>query len=469
MVEAWPILEPTNSFVDNWHIDAICEHLTACVSYDGGPPQLRKLVINIPPRCQKSLLVAVFFFGWVWTFWPEARFLYSSYADSLSIRDNLKCRRLITSKWYRDRFGDAFNLSGDQNQKTRFENDRTGYRIATGVGGFATGEGGDFIVADDPHKVQEAESEAVREGVLEWWFETMSTRGNNPETAVRIIVMQRVHQNDLTGAVLARELGYEHLMLPMRFEPDRRCVTSLGWQDPRTEEGELLWPARFPEEVVKEREEELGSHGVAGQFQQRPAPREGGIFLIGRIETVEELPADLELVRYWDKAASLEKGSAYSAGVLMGRSRSQGLYYVVDVVRGRWTPDERERTIKNTAIADYQRFRGRVSIWVEQEPGSGGKESAESTLRNLAGFDAHRETATGAKDVRCRPYAAQVEAGNVRLLAGAWNSDYLAELGMCPNGYWDQVDASSGAFNKLNLPPLRSRQRVTVPLRRRRG
>src|SRR6266849_2240648 len=162
--QAWLIIEPLTPFVPGWHIDAICDHLEAITR-----GELRNLLINVPPRHMKSLLVSVLWPAWEWIAHPERRWLYSSYASSLSIRDSVKCRRLIDSPWYRRLWGDRFRLTTDQNTKTRFDNDRSGYRIATSVGGAATGEGGDRLVCDDPHNVQDAESDSVRKATLDWW------------------------------------------------------------------------------------------------------------------------------------------------------------------------------------------------------------------------------------------------------------------------------------------------------------
>jgi len=272
---AWRIVEPGRPYIHGWHIDAISEHLEAATN-----GEIQNLIINMPPRHMKSLLVSVFWPMWVWTFRPESRWLFLSYADNLAVRDSLKCRRIINSNWYQANFGSMFKLTGDQNQKTRFDNDKTGFRIATGVNGGATGEGGEFIVVDDPIKAKDSHSEAVREAANEWWGGTVSTRGNDPESMVRVIVMQRLHQRDLTGFVLdqMRSGGtpYELLCLPAEYEPNR-CMLTTGWQDPRKVEGELLWPERFSAKTVERLKSELGSE-APGQLQQRPTSAEGGIF-----------------------------------------------------------------------------------------------------------------------------------------------------------------------------------------------
>jgi len=191
----------------------------------------------------KSIQVSVMWPAWEWTNNPERRWLFSSYAAVLSTRDSLKCRRLIESPWYRKNFGHIFELTGDQNVKNRYENTKTGYRIATSVGGAATGEGGDRIVVDDPHNVVEATSKAMRESTLQWWDETMSTRLNDPKTGAKVIVMQRVHEEDLSGHVFEQG-DYEHLCLPAEYEGNK-IFTSIGWSDPREEIGDLLWSERF--------------------------------------------------------------------------------------------------------------------------------------------------------------------------------------------------------------------------------
>ena len=435
------MVEPGTPYVHGWHIDAICEHLEAVTR-----GEIRDLLINMPPRHAKSLTVSVFWPCWEWIRRPERRWLFSSYAASLSIRDSLKCRRLIESPWYQRNWGGRYRLTSDQNAKVRFENDRTGYRLATSVGGSNTGEGADRLVADDPHNVQEAESAPIREATLLWWDEVMSTRRNDPKTGARVIVMQRTHEADLSGHVLAKG-GYEHLCLPAEFEPDRRSVTSIGWTDPRTAEGELLWPDRFGRDELDALKRDMGVYAIAGQFQQRPAPRSGGMFQRGWFPIAPALPVGCRFVRYWDKAGT-EGGGDYSAGVLIAKS-PDGLFYIVDVARGQWSAGTREATILQTAQLDRARH-GAVATWLEQEPGSSGKESAQSSVRMLAGFDAHAEPVSGDKETRARPFAAQCEAGNVRLLAGGWNAALLDELASFPTGrHDDQVDGASGAFNKL--------------------
>lgn len=316
---------------------------------------IRDLLINMPPRHMKSIAVSVMWPVWEWLTFPERRWLFASYAATLSTRDSLKCRRLIESPWFQSNFGHVFQLTGDQNAKTRFDNDKTGYRLATSVGGTGTGEGGDRIVVDDPHNVNEADSDAVRESTISWWDETMSTRGNDPKTVARVIVMQRVHENDLSGHVL-RKGGYEHLCLPAEYErtrpvfidgkfretPTKNIQTSIGYKDPRTEEGELLWPNRFGPVELAKLKLSLGSYGTAGQLQQRPTPRGGGILKSSWLGRYKILPTLVSRRIYGDTAQKTKERNDYSVLQLWGLSR-EGKIYLIDMLRGRWEAHELEQ------------------------------------------------------------------------------------------------------------------------------
>jgi predicted phage terminase large subunit-like protein len=331
--KAWHVVEASTPYVSGWHVEAICKHLEA-VS-DG---RIRNLVINMPPRHMKSLLVSVFWPCWEWTRFPERRWLFASYAQSLATRDSLKCRRLIQSHWYKECYGHKFSLTGDQNQKTRFENDRTGYRLATSVGGLGTGEGGDRIIVDDPHNVLEAESNAIRSTTLTWWDETMASRGNDPKTVAKVIVMQRVHEDDLSGHVLAQG-GYEHLCLPAEFD-GRPSKSTIEWSDPRSALGELLCPERFGEPELAELKLRLGSRAAAGQLQQLPAPAEGAIFKAGWfVNRYRTLPTFTRVATFWDTALKAKEENDETACVTIGVG-IDGNPYILRAAHGRWeTPD----------------------------------------------------------------------------------------------------------------------------------
>jgi len=278
---AWHVIEPSSPFVDGKHIDAICQHLQA-VS-DG---RIKRLLVNMPPRHAKSTLISVMWPVWTWLNAPSARFLCASYALSLAIRDNRKCRQLIQSQWFQSRYGNLFQLSGDQNVKGRFENTKMGYRLATSTGSAATGEGGDVLLVDDPHSIDEKNSDVTREATIDWFQNVWSSRMNNAQTSAMVVVGQRIHYRDVSGYILEDD-GEEwvHLNLASEYEPVNKCITYLPgktdvpfWEDWRKVEGELLWPARFPREVIESAKSRHGSLGFAALHQQRPVPSSGGAF-----------------------------------------------------------------------------------------------------------------------------------------------------------------------------------------------
>lgn len=457
--QAWHVVEPKDTLQWGWHIDAICEHLTA-VSLS----QIRKLIINIPPGHTKSLTVAVFWPAWEWINSPHVRWLFSSYAEKLSKRDSARCRRLIKSPWYQKRWGDRYYIVPDQDEKLRFENNQSGYRIATSTGGVGTGERANRVIADDPNNVRDAESDVKRGETNYWWDEEMSSRLNDRKRDARVIIQQRTHENDLSGHCLARDLGWEHLCLPARYEGEDRVMTSLPpsrafkarygtvkWEI-REEEDEPLHPERFDDEALTEMEDEMGPYAAAGQLQQRPAPRGGGMFKVEKFAIVPALPPAHFVeasIRYWDKAGT-EGGGKRTAGVKMLQMKEDypGPGFVIPcVIAGQWGSGRREQTIKMTAELDGVE----TVVWVEQEPGSGGKESAENTIKNLAGFVCKADKVTGSKEVRAEPYAAQLDIGNVGIVKAEWNRMFLDEHEPFPMGkFSDQVDGASGAFNKLN-------------------
>ena len=185
-------------------------------------------------------------------------------------------RRLIQSPWYQERWGDTVRLTGDVNSKIKFENTETGFREAVAFESM-TGVRGDRVTIDDPHSVDSALSELQRQSTINTFLEAVPTRLTNPASSAIVVIMQRLHEGDVSGTILEKNLGYTHIMLPMEFDETRRCTTSLGWTDPREQEGELLFEARFPREVVERDKAVMGPWAVAGQFQQSPSPRGGGI------------------------------------------------------------------------------------------------------------------------------------------------------------------------------------------------
>lgn len=434
---AWHILEPATPLKWGWALDAICAHLEAVTRGD-----VTKLLMNVPPGSMKSLLTGVIWPAWEWgpLGRPQMRYLGTAHKQDLAVRDAMKCRRLIRSPWFQSRW--PLTLTSDQDAKTKFENDRTGFREAMAFTSM-TGSRGDRVILDDPLSVDDANSEAALRAAELTFTEALPTRVNN-ETSAIVVIMQRLHERDTSGVILGRDLGYVHLCLPMRFEPSRRCVTPF-FTDPRTEEGELLFPERFSEETVRGLEKTLGSYAAAGQLQQRPAPRGGGILKREWFRIVPAAPANCRWVRAWDLAATDTKTAAYTAGVKIGRA-PDGTYVIADARRIQGTALEAERLIVNTASQDGPAVRGSLP----QDPGQAGKAQSQYLIRQLAGFNYKASPESGDKETRAMPFAAQAEAGNVTLVRGDWNEAYLDELAGFPTGkFKDQVDATTRGFAEL--------------------
>ena len=325
---AWHVLEPATPIKWGWALDAMCEHLEAVHS-----GKIKRLLMNVPPGMMKSLLTGVFFPAWEWGPCGSAslRYLTTAHKEPLAIRDNLKCRRLIQSDWYQERW--PVELTGDQNAKTKFENVATGFREAMAFRSM-TGSRGDRIILDDPLSVDDAFSEAALDSAEQTFLEAVPSRVNTGDSAI-IVIMQRLHERDTSGIILSRKLGYEHLMLPMRFEPERRCQTCIGFEDPRTQDGELLFPERFSEAQVLEMERTMGSYATAGQFQQRPMPRGGGLFKRDWLQFWDKLPERFDSACIsWDMTFKDSKTSDFVVGQVWGRKA--GCFYLIDQFRGQW-------------------------------------------------------------------------------------------------------------------------------------
>lgn len=278
---AWHVVEPGQPYIHNWHIDLVCAHLEAITKGIMVDEErfYNRLLINVPPGAMKSLITNVFWPAWEWgpRRMPSMRYVCASHSMDLAVRDSTKMRRLIQSEWYQARWGDVVELTGDQNAKTKFENTKTGFRQAVAAGSI-TGARGDRVIIDDPLSVDDANSEAVRASVAEWFEQAVPTRLNNPDRSAIVVIMQRLHEEDPSGIILEKQADeYDHIMIPMEYDPDRAMPTMLRWEDPRTERGELYFPDRFPRHVVDRDKKIMGSYAVSGQFQQTPTPDDGGI------------------------------------------------------------------------------------------------------------------------------------------------------------------------------------------------
>lgn len=484
VLEAWPIVEPATAYVSAWHVETVCEHLEAV---SGG--EIKRLIVNVPPRTMKSLSVSVFWPAWEWLKNPALRWVFASYAENLAQRDSLKMRRLIRSAGgrsdgtlfqrvgYRGVLGlvasRVWELTKDQDAKRMYENTETGMRLATGVGGIATGEGGDRIVVDDPLSAKQARSDAERNAANDWWDGTMSTRFNNADAAA-VIVMQRLHEQDLTGHLLERG-GWHHLCLPAEYEPSHPFVypaqvalpsgrVLVG--DPREVEGELLDAERLPRSRLDELARDLGSYAYAGQMQQRPAPAAGGMFKRywwQRSDGLDRLDPGAwdQQIASWDMRFSDHDKATTS--------------YVVGQVWGvRAYPFSAERWLlgqirARIGFTDTVKAVEALRAWAPLV----GATLVERKANGAAVLDTLRSTVPGlipiepdgSKEARAAAVSPFVEAGNVVLPAGevipappgyepTSVDDFIEETATFPRGHDDQVDAMSQALNWLRNAAL---------------
>lgn len=272
-----------------WAIDALSEHLEAVTAGD-----IKRLLINFPPRCGKSTVASICWPAWTWaqpthsfTSGPQVKFLCSSYSHNLGLILATKTRRLVQSPWYQERWPMKFRE--DQSTKSNFETSANGGRVATSVGGSLLGIGGDCIVVDDPHDTEAVESDVQRQSALDHFAELSSTRLNDPKLSPIVVIMQRLHEMDVSGDILSSDDSDEwtHLCLPMHYDEARHCHTVLKvdadgnvlkcFDDPRSTQGELLWPDRFGAVEVNRMERKLGPYMASGRLEQMPTPAGGGI------------------------------------------------------------------------------------------------------------------------------------------------------------------------------------------------
>jgi predicted phage terminase large subunit-like protein len=450
----WHIVNPGTPYVDNWHIRYICNTIQeACERILAKQKKLYDyIVINVSPGSSKSTLTSVFLHPWLIARDPTHVTIGGSYTEALSLDLSRKSRSVTEHEDYRALFP---HVKPRKDLWTLGEWGTTegGVRIACTVGGSITGRHADLITVDDPLDPQGARSVEELLAANLWMRETIPSRVKNQETAPTILTMQRLHQNDPTNLVLSDE---HSKVLWLCFPAE--IVAGLGVHPPECQKfyvDGLFDARRFPRDVLAKRRSTLGEYGYAGQYLQSPVPLEGGMFQINRITLVDQPPTEfVRVVRYWDKAGT-KKGGKYTVGLKLGATRD-GKYYVLDVVRGQWDTGERERTILGTAKRDGKRIgKAKMSPAIEQEPGSGGKESAENTAKMLAkaGFQCiiDRPTgATGDKTARADPVSTIVNLGLLYVVNGPYVADLLDELKFFPfSTNMDQVDALSGAFAVL--------------------
>lgn len=444
---AWPVLEPTTPLCWGWAMDAICQHLEAV-----SRGEINRLLMNVPPGTMKSLLTSVFWPAYEWgpLGQQHLRYLGTSHKQDLAVRDAMKCRRLIQSDWFQSLW--PVKLTSDQNSKTKFENDKTGFREAMAFTSL-TGARADRVLLDDPLSVDDGNSQVALQATERTFLEALPTRVNNEHSAI-VVIMQRLHDNDTSGVIMREKLPYTHLCLPMRFEEDRRCSTSIGFKDPRQKDGELLFPERFSEKTVTDLEKTLGTYGAAGQLQQRPVPRGGGIFKNEwwRFYKQGVLPVISWRVIYADTAQKTATQNDFSVFQCWGWSQGEKKAYLLDQVRGKWEAPE----LMTQARAFWMKHKSQQGLGVLRKLKIEDKASGTGLVQQLAkeGIPVEGVKRNVDKVTRAYDVSPWVEAGVVYLPQDAvYLSDLLDELNRFPLGAHDDqvdplLDAVSDLFNR---------------------
>lgn len=433
----------------NWHIPFTCNEIQETLErVFAGAPKEYDLVDNQPPGTSKSLVFSVFVTPWAWTRFPSFRQIGASYSHPLSSHLSRLGRDVVKSDLYRKLFPHV-QIRADQDTKAHWANTLGGSRYAVGAGGSVTGMHAHLITIDDPLNPNEAASDVELAQTNLWVQKTLLSRKVDKVVSVVHLVMQRLHEADPSAFFLQKGDLTRHLCFPAELGKGypikpRACR--------RYYVANLFDAKRLPTPVLRDTENEMGAVAYAGQYGQNPVPPGGAKFDVEQISIHpgnEPLPHFTNVVRFWDNAATTAKEdnrSAFTTGVKLAQTE-EGLTYVLDVKRGRWNTGVRENVKRSTARKDG---RG-VSIGLEQEPGSGGKESAQKTRKMLRGYRVYVIRPTGDKVERSTPFSVEVNSGRVVLVPGPWNKEFIKELMYFPFGrYKDQTDATSGAYSVLD-------------------
>ena len=446
--QAWHILEPDTPFIHNWHIDALVEYLEAITA-----GEMTRVLINVPPRCMKSLLVSVLWPVWEWIRRPGGRWIFASHAEALSTKHSIDRRTLLQSAWYQGRWGEQVQLASDQNVKGEFQNTKRGVMIATSTGGSITGKGGDRIIVDDLHNPQQAESDAQRETALTYFRQTLSTRLDDKKTGAIVVVMQRLHERDLSA--FCQELGFVHVCMPAEAEARTEIVFPRSGRVVTREAGDLLWPTREGRPELDAQKRMLGSMAYAGQYQQRPVPAGGAIFRRDWFQYYDELPPLTHLAQSWDMAFKDRPDNDYVVGIVAGRRGAD--IYLIDRVKGQWAFSESCRQVE----ALRQKYPTSSTILIEDA--ANGPAIVDALRHRITGIIA--VPPEGGKLARAYAAQPQVEAGNVylpnprphgRLMPErVWVDDFLYQLTGFPSGaHDDDVDAFTQLVVRWQRPEL---------------
>lgn len=424
------------------HLVLVQEHLDAVTRTD-----LHKLMILMPPRHGKSEQTTVRYPPYRLERDPRTRIIIAGYNTFLSETFSRKARAIAERR--------GVPLAMDRRSAWRWETVYGGGVLAAGIGSGVTGTGAQLLIVDDPVKSRkEAESVAFRETCWNWYKDDLYSR-REPGCAI-IVQMTHWHFDDLAGRILNSEDAKEWTVLKLAAEamPDDPIGRA---------EGEALWPRRFPKEELQAIHKVLGDYAYSALYQQHPVPRSGNMFPREKITLIPALPAGvLARQRAWDMASKRHAGD-YTVGLRMSQD-AEGYVYIEDIRRGQWEAHDRDVLVQSTAKLDDTLT---PTTWIagEQEPGSSGKDAAGALVRLLAGHKVKVEPSTGDKVTRADPFAAQWQAGNVRVLVADWTEAYLQEMESAPMGiHDDQMDASALAYSSLQKRLVRGAVAVVSPL-----
>ena len=441
---AWVVVEPAVPLSTNWHHKYICDLLQQeCERVIAQKPKDKDVIINVPFRSTKSLIVTVMFPVWAWIKSPKLRFITSSYSATLSIELATKSRDIIFSDWFKSRWGDVFHIKKDQNLKERYENNFVGMRRATSVGGTVTGQGGDFLIVDDPLSPQMASSATERDNANEWYRTTFYSRLNQPDIGVRIIIMQRVHEDDLTGFLLGREtrLKYKHICIPAKSGDDN--IKPKHLEEFYDKDTGLFWEDRFSQSTLDDYRSALGSYGYAGQLQQTPTPLDSGMihkdwFKIDRYR-IEDTVVNFVI----DPAYTADQKNDPSA--LLAYTYKENRWQIVDCVNVYKEFPDLVKFIQQWVQKNGYTNRSRIYV----EPKASGKSIVQTLVRETGLNVKEDKPPTKDKVARVSDVSASLESGRVSLLNGDWNDEFLDQLVKFPAAkHDDMVDCLVMAVNK---------------------
>ncbi len=442
--QAWHVVEPAVPLSTNWHHKYICDTLQEeCERIIRQEPKTKDIIINVPFRSTKSLIVTVMFPVWAWIKSPKLRFITSSYSATLSIELATKSRDIIFSDWFKKRWGDVFHIKKDQNLKERYENNHIGMRRATSVGGTVTGQGGDFLIVDDPLSPQMANSATERDNANEWYRTTFYSRLNQADIGVRIIIMQRVHEDELSGFLLDREtrLNYKHICIPATNTDGNIKPKSL--EKFYNKDTGLFWEDRFSQKVLDDYKNALGTYGYAGQLQQTPTPLDSGMIHRDWFR-IDRFRKDEAIVNFIiDPAYTANQKNDPSA--LLAYTYTENKWQIVDCVNVRKEFPELVKFIPEWVQKNGYTNKSRIYV----EPKASGKSIVQTLVRETGLNVKEDKPPTKDKVARVSDISASLESGRVSLLNGKWNEEFLDQLTKFPAAkHDDMVDCLVMAVNK---------------------